>query len=166
MIPLRNCINPLTWTDHRDTCHTLMKWTWLDNEGICYWYSIIPSRLKCYGEISWSVSRLSFSLITAWPLPSLYGYLKWENITSMTGYKDTCLWYDDKKIVSQSSNWLTQSAGQIWEWFSNNSWKSKSSLFKLCMCSSLRKLQLNTGTKQDTTTISCCTDQSSLDNNH
>ena len=84
----RNCFKPLTWTDHRCTCHSLMKWTGLDNKGICYWYSIIPSRLKCYGEISWSVSRLSFSLITAWPLPSLYGYLKWENITSMTGYSD------------------------------------------------------------------------------
>ena len=41
----------------------------------------IPSRLKCYGEISWSVSRLSFSLITSWSLPSLYEYLEWENIT-------------------------------------------------------------------------------------
>lgn len=101
----RNCFNPLPRTDHCDTCHSVMKRPGLDNEGICYWYSIIPSRLKCYGEISWSVPRLSFSLITAWPLPSLYGYLKWENITSMTGYKDTRLWYHDKKIVSQSSNW-------------------------------------------------------------
>ena len=114
----RNCFKPLTWTDHRCTCHSMMKRTGLDNEGICYWYSIIPSRLKCYGEISWSVSRLSFSLITAWPLPSLYGYLKWENITSMTGYKDTRLWYHDKEIVSQSIfqlNWLTQSVCQVSE---------------------------------------------------
>ena len=113
----KNCFKPLTWTDHRCTCHSLMKRTGLDNEGICYWYSIIPSRLKCYGEISWSVSRLSFSLITAWPLPSLYGYLKWENITSMTGYKDTRIWYHDK-IVSQSIfqlNWLTQSVCQVSE---------------------------------------------------
>lgn len=128
----------------------------LDNEGICYWYSIIPSRLKCYGEISWSVPRLSFSLITAWPLPSLYGYLKWENITSMTGYKDTRLWYHDKKIVSQSSNWtgshnLSARFQKTWEWISNNqpSW----SCFKHNLsCSSLSdsassssdKLQLKT----------------------
>ena len=121
----RNCFNPLTLNWPLRYLSRSDEAEGLDNEGICYWYSIIPSRLKCYGEISWSVPRLSFSLITAWPLPSLYGYLKWENITSMTGYKDTRLWYHDKKIVSQSSNWtgshnLSARFQKTWEWISNN----------------------------------------------